>query len=97
VQAVTAASASQLAAQPANLWSLLHADHEQLLTDVREQLAKPAAKVVLVHLAVRRRGGGDLTEFQLDYLAQSLRHASEDARAVERAVANGRLRPPHRR
>ena len=62
---MTAASASQ-PAQPVNVWSLLDADPERVITDVRQQLAELAAKVVLVHLAVRRHGDQDLAECRLE-------------------------------
>jgi hypothetical protein len=77
-----------MTAQSVKLWSILNADQQEVITEVREQLAALAAKVVLLHLAIRRRGDQELAEARLQRLARSLQHASEDARAVERAVTS---------
>jgi hypothetical protein len=76
--------------EPAPLWQLLNADQEQVLTDVVEQLGQLSARIVLLHLAVRRRGACELTEARLERLGISLREATEDARAAQRAWARDR-------
>ena len=65
-------------------------DPERAVAEVQEQLGRLAARVVLLHLAVRRRGELAITEVRLDQLAASLREATEDARAVQRSLENGR-------
>jgi hypothetical protein len=86
-----------MTAAPANVWALVHADPERVVAGVREQLAELAARVVLAHLAVRRKasagGHQELADVRLEHLGRSLREAAEDARGVERALAHGRLRP----
>lgn len=75
---------------PVRLWQVLNEDQEQLLGEVAEQLSRLAAKVVLAHLAVCRRGDRPITEIRLDALSASLREAVEDARAAQRAAVTRR-------
>jgi hypothetical protein len=75
---------------PVRLWQLLNEDQEQVLTDAVEQLGRLSARLVLLHLAVRRGGDRDLTEARLERLATSLREATEDCRAAQRAWTSGR-------
>ena len=72
------------------LWRLLNADQGQVLAEVIEQLGQLSARIVLLHLAIRRRGVCELTEARLECLAASLREAAEDARAAQRAWQDGR-------
>jgi hypothetical protein len=75
---------------PITLRRLLDTDREHGLDDVVEQLGYLAARVVLLRLAAFRRGEHELTQARLGRLAASLQHASEDARAAQRAWQQGR-------
>ena len=76
--------------RPVTLWRLLNADQGQVLAEVIEQLGQLSARLVLLHLAVRRQGYHEATDARLERLATSLREATEDARAAQRAWQDGR-------
>jgi hypothetical protein len=76
--------------QPVTLHRLLNSDQEQLLGEVQEQLDRLSARIILLRLAVYRRGNQELTAARLERLAASLQHASQDVRAARRSLENGR-------
>ena len=71
--------------RPVTLWRLLNADQGQVLAEVIEQLGQLSARIVLLHLAVRRGGEHEAIEARLERLAATLRETVEDARAAQRA------------
>ncbi len=75
---------------PASLLQVLDADEDQVLAEIQGQLGRLTDRVLLLRLAVYRRGGCELTEARLQRLAQSLWHTAEDARAAQRSLQRGR-------
>jgi hypothetical protein len=77
-------------AKPAPVQRILDANEDTVLAEIHAQLGQLTDRILLLRLAVYRRGGLELTEARLERLAQSLWHAAEDTRAAQRSWRSGR-------